>query len=130
FSVTTSASETLDLWIDGQDYEVELQANDRLASALGAHQALASGRHFQGRVAVDPDSWVRVSRLQNGWEGMAYLFGRMHVIGGQQDSQQLATKSFGFDVAPSCGVGHVHSSAVIAPDRVLTPMMAQAVSAS
>lgn len=130
FSVTASASETLDLWIDGQDYEVELQANDRLASALGAHQALALGRHFQGKVAVDPDSWVRVSRLQNGWEGMAYLFGRMHVIGGQQDSQQLATKSFGFDAAPSCGVDHVHGSAVIAPDRILTPMMAQAVSAS
>lgn len=130
FSIHASASESLDLWIDGQDYEVELQANDRLASALGAHQALASGRHFQGKLAVDPDSWVRVSRLQNGWEGMAYLFGRMHVIGGQQDSQQLATKSFGFDVAPSCGVDHVHSSAVIAPDRVLTPMMAQAVSAS
>lgn len=130
FSIHASASESLELWIDGQDYEVELQANNRLVSALGAHQALASGRHFQGKVAVDPDSWVRVSRLQNGWEGMAYLFGRMHVIGGRQDSQQLVTKSFGFDVAPSCGVDHVHSSAVIAPDRVLTPMMAQAVSAS
>ena len=38
FSIHASASESLDLWIDGQDYEVELQANNRLVSALGAHQ--------------------------------------------------------------------------------------------
>ncbi len=123
-------ADSLSLWVDGTSYQVDLTDNDRLASALGPHQALLEGRHFQGQVAEDPESWVRVSRMSGGWEGLAYLFGRVHVIGGDNSGHEVAPMSFSFQNPPRCGLDHAHSEAELSPDAMMSPMMAQAVSAS
>lgn len=128
--VQADATDALTLWIDGHNYQVALSGNDRLASALGPHQALIEGRHFRGQVAEDPESWVRVSRMSGGWEGLAYLFGRVHIIGGDPSGHELATMSFSFQNPPRCGLDHAHSEAELSPDAMMSPMMAQAVSAS
>ncbi|PSF08944.1 peptidase M12 [Marinobacter halophilus] len=128
--VQADAADSLTLWIDGHNYQVALSGNERLASALGPHQALIEGRHFRGRIAEDPDSWVRVSRMSGGWEGLAHLFGRVHVIGGDQSGHELAPMSFSFQNPPRCGLDHAHSEAELSPDAMMSPMMAQTVSAS
>ncbi|WP_459413166.1 M12 family metallo-peptidase [Marinobacter shengliensis] len=120
-------TDSLQLWIDGQSYDVALTSNERLASALAQQ---TKGHHYRGQVAEDPQSWVRVSRLDGGWEGLAYVFGRMHAVGGDSARNQLANQSFSFQSAPQCGLDHAHTEAEISPDSIMSPMMAQAVSAS
>jgi hypothetical protein len=121
------STDSLQLWIDGQSYDVALTSNERLASALAQQ---TKGHHYRGQVAEDPQSWVRVSRLDGGWEGLAYVFGRMHAVGGDSARNQLANQSFSFQSVPQCGLDHAHTEAEIAPDSIMSPMMAQAVSAS
>lgn len=121
------STDSLQLWIDGQSYDVALTSNERLASALAQQ---TKGHHYRGQVAEDPQSWVRVSRLDGGWEGLAYVFGRMHAVGGDSARNQLANQSFSFQSAPQCGLDHAHTEAEISPDSIMSPMMAQAVSAS
>ncbi|MDX5337222.1 MAG: M12 family metallo-peptidase [Marinobacter sp.] len=120
-------TDSLQLWIDGQSYDVALTSNERLASALAQQ---TKGHHYRGQVAEDPQSWVRVSRLDGGWEGLAYVFGRMHAVGGDSARNQLANQSFSFQSAPQCGLDHAHTEAEISPDSIMSPIMAQAVSAS
>lgn len=121
------STDSLQLWIDGQSYDVALTSNERLASALAQQ---TKGHHYRGQVAEDPQSWVRVSRLEGGWEGLAYVFGRMHAVGGDSARNQLANQSFSFQSVPQCGLDHAHTEAEISPDSIMSPMMAQAVSAS
>lgn len=123
-------TDSLQLWIDGQSYDVALTGNDRLASAIGSQQNQLKGHHYRGQVTDDPDSWVRVSRLDGGWEGLAYVFGRTHVVGGDSSRNELANQSFSFQSVPQCGLDHAHTEAEISPEAIMSPMMAQAVSAS
>lgn len=108
------------VWIDGHSYEAQLEPNQRLGAT--------EGEHYEGHFPEDPDSWVRISQLDNGWEGMAYAFGRMHTIGG---NEKPATFSFShIEEPPQCGMDHLHGQSMITPDSLVGPAMAQAVSAS
>lgn len=118
----------LTLWIDGQSYETRLEINRRLPGAANARADVAS-RHYRGTVAADPDSWVRVSRLSGGWEGLAYVFGRMHLLGGGAGGSRVTPMSFSHQTMPSCGVDHVHGKTLIEPEALISPYTTQAVSA-
>lgn len=108
------------IWIDGHSYEAHLEQNHRLGAA--------SGEHYEGHFPEDPNSWVRVSRLDNGWEGMAYAFGSMHTIGG---GEKPATFSFSqIEEPPKCGVDHLNGQSLITPESLIGPAMAQAISAN
>lgn len=108
------------VWIDGHSYEAQLEPNQRLGAT--------EGEHYEGYFPEDPDSWVRISHLDNGWEGMAYAFGRMHTIGG---NEKPATFSFSrIEEPPQCGADHLHGESLITPESLVGPAMAQAVSAN
>lgn len=108
------------IWIDGHSYEAYLDQNRRLDST--------DGEHYQGYFPEDPSSWVRVSHLDSGWEGMAYAFGSMHTIGG---GEKPATFSFSqIDEPLKCGADHPSSQSLITPDSLNSPAMARVVSAN
>ncbi|WP_417513192.1 M12 family metallo-peptidase [Marinobacter sp.] len=119
-SAAASAAMVQPVWIDGHSYEAQLERNQRFVAT--------EGDHYEGHFPEDPDSWVRISRLDNGWEGMAYAFGRMHTIGG---NEKPATFSFSrIEEPPQCGMDHLHGESLITPDSLIGPAMAQAVSAN
>ncbi|SHK24977.1 Metallo-peptidase family M12 [Marinobacter antarcticus] len=114
------ASMVQPVWIDGHRYDAHLERNQRFVAT--------EGEHYEGFFPDDPGSWVRISRLDKGWEGMAYAFGRMHTIGG---GERPATFSFSqIEEPPQCGLDHLHGQALITPDSLIGPAMAQAVSAN
>ncbi|WP_309043688.1 M12 family metallo-peptidase [Marinobacter sediminicola] len=105
------------VWIDGHNYDAHLKRNLRFGSN--------EGEHYEGYFPEDPESWVRVSFLDNSWEGMAYAFGRMHTIGG---NDKPATFSFSRnEEPPQCGVDHLHGDSMITPESLVGPAMARAV---
>lgn len=107
------------IWVDGQNYEARLERNHRLEAT--------DAEHYEGYFPEDPDSWVRVSRLDSGWEGMAYAFGSMHIIGG---GEKPVTFSFSqIDEPPKCGVDHPDGQSLITPDSLNGPAMTKIVSA-
>lgn len=129
-AVTPVAAETSmvrDIWIDGHDYTAVLEENLRVDNARDSDLA---GTHYKGHFPEDPDSWVRVSRLDSSWEGLAYVFGRMHAIGDAPRASRVTSFSTSQLEAPQCGLDHLHGRTFITPQSLTGPAMAQAVSAS
>lgn len=129
-AVTPVAAETSmvrDIWIEGFDYAAVLEENLRVDSAR--HSDLA-GTHYKGHFPEDPDSWVRVSRLDSGWEGLAYVFGRMHAISDAPRASRVTSFSTSQLETPQCGLDHLHGRTFITPQSLTGRAMAQAVSAS
>lgn len=114
-----------ELWIDGHGYEAQLTPS-RINELVGSGE----GRHYQGHFPEDPDSWVRVTRLEDGWQGLAFAFNRLHTIKSGGEHQQVASFSFSPGQAPQCGVDHLHADTSITPDSLASTAMAQAVSAN
>ncbi|MDS1311368.1 M12 family metallo-peptidase [Marinobacter xiaoshiensis] len=108
------------VWIDGHSYDAQLDRNLRFGAT--------EGEHYEGRFPEDPDSWVRISRLDSGWEGLAYAFGRMHTIGGNEKPATFSFSQIG--ELPQCGMDHLHGQSRITPESLIGPAMAQAVSAN
>ncbi|MDI9244490.1 M12 family metallo-peptidase [Marinobacter sp. CHS3-4] len=115
-----------DLWIEGHAYEAKLVNSSMIGMDLPD-----SGEHFKGHFPEDPDSWVRVSRIDDRWEGLAFVFGEMHAIGGGGATRAASYSFSGID-APKCGLEHDHSDhkMTITPESLVSPAMAQAVSSS
>ncbi|MDX1552812.1 MAG: M12 family metallo-peptidase [Marinobacter sp.] len=118
------------IWIDGHGYDAVLEPNRHLRIIGSSAAESLAGEHYKGHFPEDPDSWVRISRLDSGWEGLAFVFGRMHTLGGSSQSDQAASFSFSQVEAPQCGVDHVHSEAAITPDSLADMATVQAVSAN
>lgn len=117
------------IWIDGHGYDAVLQPS-RSIHVAGQSGSVSSGQHYRGHFPEDPDSWVRISRLNSGWEGLAFVFGRLHTLGGSFHSDQAASFSFSTMEPPQCGLDHIHGDSVITPDSLADTAMMQAVSAS
>ncbi|MDV3502643.1 M12 family metallo-peptidase [Marinobacter sp. M-5] len=130
-AATSVASEPVEksIWIDGHGYTALLQPS-RSTHVAGQSDSVSSGKHYRGHFPEDPDSWVRISRLDSGWEGLAFVFGRLHTLGGSFHSDQAASFSFSQMEAPQCGLDHIHGDSVITPDSLTGTAMAQAASAS
>lgn len=131
-SMPAAANDSLvkSIWIDGHGYDAVLEPNRQLrVTGSSANKSLA-GEHYKGHFPEDPDSWVRISRLDSGWEGLAYVFGRMHTLGGSSQSDQTTSFSFSQMEAPECGVDHIHSDSTITPDSLADMATMQAVSAN
>ncbi|WP_150910726.1 M12 family metallo-peptidase [Marinobacter halotolerans] len=112
------------LWIGGHAYEALLEAS-QINEVAGSGEDV----HYQGHFPEDPDSWVRVSRIDGSWEGLAFVFNRLHSIrsGG---NDQVASFSFSHQETPQCGLDHMHADASITPDSLASTAMAQAVTAN
>lgn len=120
-----------DIWIDGHDYQAVLEENLRVNRAGTAQDSSLTGRHYKGHFPEDPNSWVRISHLDSGWEGLAFVFGRLHTIGGAPRSDRATSFSFSrMEEPPQCGLDHIHGKSLITPDSLTGNAMAQAVSAS
>lgn len=118
------------IWIDGHGYDAVLEPNQQVRVSGAASDEGLPGKHYRGHFPEDPDSWVRISDLESGWEGLAYVFGRMHTLGGSSQSGQMASFSFSQMEAPQCGVDHIHGEAAITPDSLADTAMVQAVTAN
>lgn len=131
-SLPVAANDSLvkSIWIDGYGYEAVLEPNRRLRVTGSSPDEGLGGAHYKGHFPEDPQSWIRISRLESGWEGLAYVFGRMHTLGGSSNSEQATSFSFSQMEAPQCGVDHIHSESAITPDTLADMAMVQAVSAS
>lgn len=119
--------------IDGHGYDALLEPSRQVRMASDTADDSPAGEHYRGHFPEDPASWVRISRLDTGWEGLAFVFGRMHTLGGSEQSDQATSFSFSQMEAPQCGVEHVHSESVttpITPDGLTDAFMAQAISAN
>ncbi len=114
-----------ELWIGGHGYEAELTP-----SRINELADSGEGRHYQGHFPEDPASWIRVTRLEDGWQGLAFAFNRLHTIKSGGEHEQVASFSFSPDQAPQCGVDHLHADSSITPDSLASKAMAQAVSAN
>lgn len=123
FSSTPAAAETgmlQPISIDGHSYDAHLEQNHRLG--------ITEGEHYEGYFPEDPNSWVRVSRLGTGWEGIAYVFGSMHPIGGSEKPTMYGFSQM--EEPLSCGVDHGNDELLMTPDSLIGPEMAQAVLAN
>ncbi len=118
------------IWIDGHGYDAVLEPNRQVRVAGRSADESLPGEHYKGHFPEDPESWVRISRLDSGWEGLAFVFGRMHTLGGSSQSDRATSFSFSQMEAPQCGVDHIHGETAITPDSLADTAMAQAVSAS
>ena len=120
-TASAAAEEPLkkELWIEGHGYQAVLEASPM----LGIEQS-GDAAHYKGSFPEDPDSWVRVSRIKERWEGMAFIFGQLHTIGGE-GAARAASYSFSEIEAPTCGVGHSHGEekTVITPQSLTSPAM-------
>lgn len=131
-SIPVAADDRLvkSIWIDGHGYDAVLEPNRQVRVAGNPANESLPGEHYKGHFPEDPDSWVRISRLDSGWEGLAFVFGRMHTLGGSPQSDRATSFSFSQMEAPQCGVDHVHSESAITPDSLADMAMVQAVSAN
>lgn len=118
------------IWIDGHGYDAVLEPNRQVRMAGSSADESLPGEHYKGHFPEDPESWVRISRLDSGWEGLAFVFGRMHTLGGSSQSDRATSFSFSQMEVPQCGVDHIHGETAITPDSLADTAMAQAVSAS
>ncbi len=125
--VVADTSTVRDIWIDGHEYAAVLEENLRVDNARDSDLA---GTHYKGHLPEYPGSWVRVSRLDSGWEGLAYVFGRMHAIGDAPRASRVTSFSTSQLEAPQCGLDHLHGRTFITPQSLTGRAMAQAVSAS
>ena len=125
--VVADTSTVRDIWIDGHEYAAVLEENLRVDNARDSDLA---GTHYKGHFPEYPGSWVRVSRLDSGWEGLAYVFGRMHAIGDAPRASRVTSFSTSQLEAPQCGLDHLHGRTFITPQSLTGRAMAQAVSTS
>lgn len=123
-------TQTLAIWVGGYEYLAEITPNTRLDGSLGDHANLVRDQHYQGHIPEDANSWVRVSNGEDGWTGMAFLHGQLHVLDGQATSDQVAVMSFSHDQMPTCGADHVHSEYSITTESMASAMMVEQVSAN
>jgi len=115
FATLTSASSLLtrEIAIDGFPYHALLTARSTLPSALGQHQALVTGQHYDGYLLESPDSWVRLSNIDGRWTGLVFLNGQVQVVGNPDERLQSRSVHDALGGTPaSCGVaGHDHLQA-------------------
>lgn len=128
--VAAADSMVKNIWIEGYGYEAVLEPNRQIRVAGASGAETLPGKHYKGHFPEDPDSWVRISQLDRGWEGLAFVFGRLHTLGGSSSSEQATSFSFSQMEAPQCGLDHIHSEAAITADSLVGAAMAQAVSAN
>lgn len=109
FGGNAMASNTsLSVWLDNQVYTLELEPHT--PSGLSVDSA---ADHFKGTVAGIDDSWARVSRIDNAWEGVVSIGGELFLFDlktpklstrSLQSSVITATPAAAFDAIGACAL--------------------------
>lgn len=97
-SVARTAHAPVSFQAHGRQFDLELEANERLLSRLPAAQIAALRRYplYRGRIQGTPDSWVRLTRIGHALHGMIWDGRELYVI----EPEQLAAR---FMLAPAAG---------------------------
>ncbi|HSD74833.1 MAG TPA: M12 family metallo-peptidase [Steroidobacteraceae bacterium] len=75
----------------GRQFDLELEPNERLLSELPAAERAALQRYaiYRGRLAGAPDSWVRMTRVGNGVQGMVWDGAELYFIEPARTAERL-----------------------------------------
>lgn len=68
------------LTIGGITYQAELTKNTALANRVSAQLGVDVGDHYFGTIASVPESWLRLSKVNAQWQGVASVYGALYVI--------------------------------------------------
>ena len=143
FTSSVIASDTnLPLTINGLTYSAVLTKNSalmsRISTQLGEDNA---GEHYRGKLESVPNSWVRASKIEGEWQGIASLYGELYVIAQSANALALQSDKTSSVVTPAtaltdysgdmgnCGVEHNVAAPVSTPSSALasTPASAQSI---
>lgn len=81
--------------LQGFPYQLELQENSELIDKLkGRVTRSLQGEHFNGKIKNIEDSWVRLSKINNDWQGVISMGGILYVIN-PSDNQPSAIQGPG-----------------------------------
>ena len=73
--IAASAQTSTDVFIDGSRYRAVLAPSPARIGMSDADRQLLRGEHYSGTLEQVPDSWVRLSRLDDRWSGVVSLHG-------------------------------------------------------
>ncbi len=122
--VTASNLEmTRDLWIEGQAHTAHLEA-----SHVNSVSQSGDNVHYKGFFPDYPESWIRVSLTERGWQGIAQLDGRLHTIRSGGSEEPVKSYSFSHQEAPQCGMDHMHGDAAITMNSMESDAAVEAIS--
>ncbi len=74
----TSQPSPTSITIDGLAYDLTLTTNPRFRQHSTPTNSTA--QHFSGFIHQNPNSWVRLSRIENQWQGVISINGNIHNI--------------------------------------------------
>ena len=119
--IAASAQTSTDLFIDGSRYRAVLAPSPARIGMSDADRQLLRGEHYSGTLEQVPDSWVRLSRLNDRWSGVVSLHGEMHIIDsttfGQEHNLPVARSLQSLQAPGTCGVGNGTHSSLELPTR-------------
>lgn len=119
---TAAAPQTsTELFIDGSRYRAVLEPSTARIGMSDADRQLLQGDHYSGTLEQVPESWVRLSRLDDNWSGVVSLNGEMHIIDSDAFSQHnnlpVARSLQSLQAPGTCGVGDGTHSSLELPTR-------------
>ena len=119
--IAASAQTSTDVFIDGSRYRAVLAPSPARIGMSDADRQLLRGEHYSGTLEQVPDSWVRLSRLDDRWSGVVSLHGEMHIIDSTTFSQEhnlpVARSLQSLQAPGTCGVGNGTHSSLELPTR-------------
>lgn len=71
---------SLPLTIDGFTHHAELMENRELKDKISTQVKQDLGRHYSGSIASVDGSWLRVSNIDNRWQGVASVYGELFIV--------------------------------------------------
>jgi len=74
----TPQTSSLSIAIDGLAYDLTLTMNPRFHQ--NATLSSTTAQHFSGFISQNPNSWVRLSHIENQWQGVISINGNIHNI--------------------------------------------------
>ncbi len=113
--IAEASQASTELFIDGSRYRAVLEPSTARIGMSDADRQLIRGNHYSGTLEQVPQSWVRLSRLDDNWSGVVSLNGEMHIIDSNAFSQHnnlpVARSLQSLQEPGTCGVGDgTHSS--------------------
>ncbi len=70
----------LPVTVGGESHLIELVENKTLSEKVSIQLGQDVGDHYYGAIAALPDSWARVSRIGDRWQGIVSVYGTLYVI--------------------------------------------------
>lgn len=88
----------LEIEVDGQPVRLTLTPRDATENSAFAH-----GEHFRGHIEGEPDSWVRLSRINGQWQGLIHSRSGIHVLETEAAGNRKARALSEIDAPMQCG---------------------------